>query len=156
MDKIKLAITGILGTLTAFWGWFGWLLMAWVFFMMLDIITGMAAARRNGEWSSRVARDGLWHKAGCIAAVLVAGVLDLVLGQILAGIPDALPFTYTTLLCPLIIAWYLLTEAGSIIENAGKMGATIPTWLGFAVDTMKKTVDTAADNHKDDKSSSST
>lgn len=151
MDKVKIALTGIIGALTAFWGWFGWLVVSWVFLMTVDIFTGMAAARRNNEWASRVARDGLWHKAGCIAAVLVAGVLDLVLGQILAGVPDSLPFTYTTLLCPLIIAWYLLTEAGSVIENAGKMGAPIPSWLGIAVEAMKKTVDNTAKKNNNDK-----
>ncbi len=144
MDKIKLAITGLLGTLTAFWGWFGWLTIAWVLAMMADIFTGMAAARRNGEWASSVARDGLWRKGGCISVVLITAVLDLVLGQLLATMPDALPFTYTTLLCPLLIGWYLLTEAGSIIENAGKMGARIPSWLGFAVSVLKKQVDNAA------------
>ena len=145
MDKIKLAITGLLETLTAFWGWFGWLTIAWVLAMMADIFTGMAAARRNGEWASSVAWDGLWRKGGCIAVVLITAVLDLVLGQLLATMPDALPFTYTTLLCPLLIGWYLLTEAGSIIENAGKMGARIPSWLGFAVSVLKKQVDNAAD-----------
>lgn len=145
MDKIKLAITGLLGALTAFWGWFGWLLVAWILLMTVDIFTGMAAARRNGEWASSVARDGLWHKLGSIVAVLVTAILDLVLGQLLATIPDTLPFTYTTLLCPLLVGWYLLTEAGSIIENVGKMGAPIPSWLGFAVSILKKQVDNAAD-----------
>ncbi len=146
MDKIKLAITGLLGTLTAFWGWFGWLTIAWVLAMMADIFTGMAAARRNGEWASSVARDGLWRKGGCISVVLITAVLDLVLGQLLATMPDALPFTYTTLLCPLLIGWYLLTEAGSIIENAGKMGAPIPGWLRKAIAVLKEHVDATADN----------
>ena len=43
------------------------------------------------------------------------------------------------------MGWYLLTEAGSIIENVGKMGAPIPSWLGFAVSILKKQVDNAAD-----------
>ena len=146
MDKIKLAITGLLGTLTAFWGWFGWLLVAWIILMTVDIFTGMAAARRNGEWDSSVARDGLWHKLGSIFAVLVTAILDLVLGQLLATIPDTLPFTYTTLLCPLLLGWYLLTEAGSIIENAGKMGAPIPGWLRKAIAVLKEHVDATADN----------
>ncbi len=144
MDKIKLAITGVLGALTAFWGWFGWLLVAWVVLMTADIFTGMAAAAKNGEWASKAARDGLWHKAACIAAVAVSGILDLVVGQILATVPDLLPFTYTTLLCPLVLVWYVLTEAGSILENAQKMGGRIPPWLQWAVNAMRNQVDAAA------------
>ena len=138
MDKIKLAITGLLGALTAFWGWFGWLLVAWILLMTVDIFTGMAAARRNGEWASSVARDGLWHKAGCVSAVTAAGVLDLVAGLLLRSLPaDALPFSYTVLLCPLAVVWYLLTEMGSILENAGAMGAPIPGWLRKAIGELR-------------------
>lgn len=144
INKLKMAITGVLGALTAFWGWFGWLLVAWICFMMLDIVTGMAAAAKNGEWASKVARDGLWHKAACIATVTVSGILDLVVGQILATVPDLLPFTYKTLLCPLVLMWYVLTEAGSILENVKKMGSRIPPWLQWAVNAMRNQVDAAA------------
>lgn len=126
--------------LTALWGWFGWLIVAWVVCMALDVITGMAAGLRKGEWSSRVAREGLWHKAGCISAVIAAGILDLVAGQLAAG-AGPLPFTYTVFLCPLVVGWYLLTEVGSIIENAGAMGAPLPAWLKKAVAALRDQVD---------------
>lgn len=145
MDKIKLCITAVIGALTAFWGWFGWLLVAWVGLMAMDYLTGSAAAIRAGEWSSTVARDGLWHKAGCVAAVTVAGILDLVVGQITSAAPGMLPFTYTTLLCPLVLIWYILTEVGSIVENAGKMGAPIPKWLRKTIALFKGQVDATGD-----------
>ena len=69
----KGAVAALLGTLTALWGWFGWLALAWMGAMALDIATGMAAGAREGKWSSRTAREGLWHKAGCVAAVTAAG-----------------------------------------------------------------------------------
>ena len=72
---IKAAVAAGVAALTAVWGWFGWLVVAWVVCMLLDYGTGTAAALRAGEWSSKVARDGLWHKLGAVVAVLVAAIL---------------------------------------------------------------------------------
>jgi phage-related holin len=33
------------------------------------------------------------------------------------------------LVLPLVLAWYIITELGSILENAVKMGAKVPVWL---------------------------
>lgn len=138
VKAFKAALSAALALLTALWGWFGWLLVAWIAAMALDVATGMAAALRTGQWSSRTARDGLWHKAGCVSAVTAAGVLDLVAGLLLGSLPaDSLPFSYTVLLCPLAVVWYLLTEMGSILENAGAMGAPIPGWLRKAIGELR-------------------
>lgn len=147
MDKVnhlKATIAAILGLLTALWGWFGWLVVAWVACMAIDWITGSAAAYKAGEWSSKVARDGCWHKLGSIVAVGVAGILDLVVGLLLENVPG-LPIHYTVLLCPLVLVWYIVTETGSIIENAGKLGAPIPAWLRKAIAALKDTVDGVGD-----------
>jgi len=142
LKEFKAAVSGVIAVLTALWGWFGWLVVAWVACMALDIATGMAAGARQGQWSSKIAREGLWHKAGCVAAVVIAGVLDLVVGTILDGLPGAgLPFEYTVLLCPVTVVWYLLTEMGSIVENAGAMGAPIPTWLKRTLAALREQVD---------------
>lgn len=150
VNHFKAAVTAALALLTALWGWFGWLVAAWVFAMALDYATGSVAALRAGQWSSRAARDGLLHKAGAIATVLTAGLLDLVVGLLLDNLGQALPIKYTVLLCPLAIVWYLLTEAGSIIENAGELGANIPPWLKKAIAALRDTVDKAADSDQDE------
>ena len=87
INRIKAAAVGVLGCLTALWGWFGWLVVAWIGCMVLDYATGSAAALRSGEWSSKIARDGLWHKLGSMVAVLVAAILDGVIRLALAHIP---------------------------------------------------------------------
>lgn len=146
ISGLKLALSAVFGALTALWGWFGWLVIAWIICMCIDYATGSAAALKEGKWSSAVAREGIWHKIGCVAAVVIAGILDLVVGVILANIPGLeLPFTYTVFLCPLVVVWYILTEAGSIIENAGTMGAPIPAWLRKAVAALRDQVDSAGE-----------
>ena len=138
VKTFKAALTAVIGVLTALWGWFGWLMVAWMGCMALDIATDMAVALRAGQWASKTARDGLWHKAGCVAAVTAAGILDLVVGLLLGSLPaGSLPFEYTVLLCPLTTVWYLLTEVGSILENAGAMGAPIPAWLKKAIAALR-------------------
>ena len=147
INWIKATIVAVCAALTALWGWFGWLIIVWIVCMAADYATGSAATLKAGAWSSQEARDGIWHKVGCIAAVLAAGMLDLVVGQILTNLPGLeLPFTYTVLLCPLVVVWYILTEAGSIIENAGEMGAPIPAWLTKAIEALRTKVDEAGDD----------
>ena len=43
INGIKATVVGVLGCLTALWGWFGWLVLAWVACMVLDYATGSAA-----------------------------------------------------------------------------------------------------------------
>ena len=142
INGFKAALAALCAALTALWGWFGWVVVAWIGFMLIDYATGSAAALRTGEWSSKAARDGIWHKLGSVAAVIVAGILDVVIGHLLGNVPGVeLPFTYTVLLCPLVVVWYILTEAGSIIENAGALGAPIPAWLSKMIAALEQKVD---------------
>ena len=135
-------MVGVLGCLTALWGWFGWLVVAWVACMVLDYATGSAAALRSGEWSSRIARDGLWHKLGSMVAVLVAAILDGVIRLALAHIPALeLPFEYTVFVSVLVLVWYILTELGSVVENAGALGAPVPAWLARMLAALESGVD---------------
>ena len=146
INGLKAAVAALCAALTALWGWFGWLVVAWIVCMIIDYATGSAAALRAGEWSSKSARDGIWHKLGSVVAVIVAAILDTVIGHLLANVPGVeLPFTYTVLLCPLVVIWYILTEAGSIIENAGALGAPIPTWLTKMIETLESKVDQTGD-----------
>lgn len=86
LTTIKAAVCTAAAALTAFWGWTGWLAAAWFLAMLLDYATGSAAALRAGTWSSRVAREGLWHKAGAVAGVLVAALLDFALRVLLGSV----------------------------------------------------------------------
>ena len=125
---VKAAIVGIFGAFGAAFGWLGWLVLAWVVCMVVDYISGSSAAMKAGQWSSAKARGGIWHKAGMIVVVIVAAVADKVLAIVLANIPG-LPIDYTVLLLPMVLVWYILTELGSILENAAAMGSDVPPFL---------------------------
>lgn len=91
LTTIKAAACTAAAALTAFWGWTGWLAAAWFLAMLLDYATGSAAALRAGTWSSRAAREGLWHKAGSVAGALGAPMPQFLMRAIAAlraGISD--------------------------------------------------------------------
>ena len=146
INQIKAAIAAALGLLTGLWGWMGWLVAGWVVCMVLDYVTGSLAAARTGEWASARARDGIWHKCGMIVVVLVAAGTDLLLATVLANLPlVALPVEYTGLVCPVVLVWYIVTELGSMVENAAVMGAPVPQWLKKLLALGKDAVDAAGD-----------
>ena len=155
--EIKGAIAAVLAFLSALWGWLGWAVLIWITCLLLDYVSGSAAARRNGEWSSAVARDGLWHKLGEIFAVVVAALCDIALADVMAMAPISLPFEIGPLVTPLVLLWYIITELGSILENAGKLGAQYPEWLKKMLKQYKDTIDTSqgdADVKKNENASS--
>ena len=127
--EIKGAIAAIIAFLTTLWGWTGWAVVIWLGCVLLDYIAGSVAAKSAGEWSSSIARAGLWHKLGEIFAVLVAALTDIALSVITSGAGVALPVDVGPLVTPVVLLWYIITELGSIVENAGKLGAPIPAWL---------------------------
>ena len=139
---VKAAIVGIFGAFGAAFGWLGWLVLAWIGCMVVDYISGSSAAMKAGQWSSAKARGGIWHKAGMIVVVIVAAVADKVLAIVLANIPG-LPIDYTVLLLPMVLVWYILTELGSILENAAAMGAPVPEFLIRILASAKEKVEVA-------------
>ena len=124
---VKTAIVAGFTAMGALLGWKGIMLLSWLLVMALDYLSGTLAACKVHSWSSSVAREGLWHKGGMILAVLVAGIADVVMLVIVQHIPIGME--WPGIIMPLVLAWYILTELGSILENAVKMGAAVPPWL---------------------------
>lgn len=131
MDEKLTAVKGTMAafcmSLGTFLGWQGIMALVWVGAMGLDYLSGSMAACRAGQWSSAAAREGLWHKGGMILVVAVAAVADVVMTVLCANLP--MDMTWPGAVLPLVLGWYILTELGSILENAVKMGAAVPQWL---------------------------
>ena len=144
--ELKAAISAVLAGMTAFWGWTGWLVVIWLVAMILDYATGSWAALSTGTRDSAVARAGLWHKLGSIAAVLVAVMCDIALGVIAGKLGDGfISVDYGCVITPIVAAWYIFTELGSVIENAAKLGAPMPKFLKKLVSGLRDAADDAGD-----------
>lgn len=135
----KAAMAAAIYALSAFLGWKGVLAVVWVAAMALDYISGSVAACKEGEWSSATARRGLWHKAAMICVVIVAALADIAMAAICANLE--LGIQWPGIVLPLVVAWYILTELGSILENAIKLGAAVPSWLTKLLKVSLKAVD---------------
>ena len=157
----KALLTTIIAAGSAIWGWGGWLVILWIACMALDYITGTLAAIKEHSWSSRVAREGLWHKGGMILIVLVAAMTDAAASLVMrADIAPELPFDHSELLSVIVLSWYSLTELGSSLENATKLTDRVPKWLtrflAIAASKVAKAgkhiADRAGDDDKADRS----
>ena len=147
--EIKALLTAVLAFFTALWGWLGWAVIVLIACMTLDWITGSWAAGAKGEWSSAAAREGLRHKLGEIVALLVAALCDIAVQVILnSAAADLLrDWEYGNYMTLLVCVWYIFTELGSIVENAGELGAPIPQWLKKGIALLQK----KAEGGKEDK-----
>lgn len=143
----KAGIAAFFTALGAFLGWQGIMAIVWVCAMALDYLTGTMAACHAGEWSSSTAREGLWHKGGMIVVVIVAGIGDGIMGVICANLP--INMAWPGIILPLVLAWYIITELGSILENAVKMGAPVPEWLIKLLKASLSLVDGAGETAAD-------
>lgn len=143
MLAAKAAIAAFFTALGAFLGWKGIMALVWVVVMALDYISGTAAAMKAGEWCSAKAREGLWHKGGMIIVVVVAAIADGVMSVICENLH--LGFAWPTIILPLVLAWYIITELGSILENAIKLGANVPGWLVKLMKAGLKAVESAGE-----------
>ena len=141
--RVKTAIVAALSGVCPLLGWRGVLLCVWVAMMALDWISGSWAAKRNGEWSSGLAREGLYHKLAMVIAVAAAVLADLVIYIAMDELPVSID--WPGLVFPLVTMWYIVTEMGSILENVVKMGATVPGWLVNGLAVTKKKLDAAGD-----------
>ncbi len=142
LTAAKATITAVCTALGSFLGWKGIMALVWFAAMALDYLSGTAAACKDGDWSSAKARAGLWHKGAMILVVLVAAIADGVMVVICGNIP-ILGVQWPGLIFPLVLAWYILTEMGSILENAVKMGANVPEWLVKILKSSLNAVDKA-------------
>ena len=125
---IKGAIAAVAGMYSAAFGVVGCLALVWVACMAVDYVSGSAAACKNGEWSSAVAREGIFHKGGMLLVVVVAAITDAAVRLAVQSIPN-IGIEYSAVILPVVLVWYIFTELGSIVENAAAMGANVPEKL---------------------------
>ena len=79
-----------------------------------------------------------------LLVVVAAALTDGVLGIVADKIPS-LPVEYTVLVLPVVLVWYILTELGSVAENAAAMGAPVPPFLTKLLAAAKDKVEDTAD-----------
>ena len=79
-----------------------------------------------------------------IAVVAVAAISDWIMVLVAECIPIGIE--WPGIIMPLVLAWYIITELGSILENAVKMGANVPVWMVKLLKASANLVEAAGDH----------
>ena len=127
------------------------MIVIFVVMMVIDFISGYLASMKeaiehpedpNYGWSSKKGRLGIYKKVGYMCSVSVGMIIDVLIhtyGEYLGfDMKNAALFSL------LVLSWYILNEALSIIENVGRMGAPVPDWLKRYIAVLKNKVDKKA------------
>ena len=142
MSKENIAqgiITLIAASISAYFGIIAIPLIVLTIVMLIDYITGMAAAYVNAELSSRKGIRGIFKKLGYYSLVCVGITLDYILSSGLTqiGISNDVNIWFG-----LIIAiWLIINELISILENLSRLDVPIPKFLKAIVERLKNNVD---------------
>ena len=124
----QISLKTVTGIFASVMSWFFWLMIVFFAAMLLDYVTGSLAARKNREWSSTRAREGMYHKLGTAGALLLCLLLDIVVGLAADKVIN-MPIRYRGLFSPLCSVWFIVTEFGSVTENLAKLGVRLPAFL---------------------------
>ena len=144
---IQIFATGAVAYLSHKLGVTFYLLGLLLVLMVIDYVSGMAASaveaidhpddKRYG-WSSKKGAKGIAKKVAYLCVIAVSMVIDYIVIRTSGVLGVALP---NTMLSLLVSVWYLLNEALSIIENAGRIGAPVPNWLMKYIAALKEKID---------------
>lgn len=86
-------------------------------FMLLDMVTGLVMAFKSKTFTSSIMREGLFHKAGSVLLLVLAGLVDFAVKYMDLGVSVALSPVFCCVIC--------LMEIGSIIENICRINPKI-------------------------------
>nr|WP_235857622.1 phage holin family protein [Paenibacillus albiflavus] len=128
MDRFDLVVkwgtAAVTSSVTYLFGGWSAVLGVLLVFVILDFITGVAAAGANGGLKSKVGMVGIARKVFIFAMVAAAHLVDGILGN-------------SHLFRDTVAFFYIANELLSIIENGGRLGAPIPPIIMKAVEVLK-------------------
>lgn len=111
--------------------------------MIIDYISGMSAAWREGTLSSKKGVDGIIKKVGYMALVAVAMGVDYLIFTGFAAVNVSVGFEM--LFGILVAVWLIINEMISILENLSRLGVPIPKFLTKAVKKLKITAEASGE-----------
>lgn len=150
--SIQVCVTGLVAYLSQKLGVTFYLLGILLCLMVIDYLSGMAASAvealdhpddKSYGWSSRKGAKGIAKKVAYLFVIAVGMVIDYVIIQTSGVLGFNLP---NTMLSLLVTVWYMLNEALSITENAGRMGAPVPEWLMKYIAALKNKIGSSREN----------
>ena len=107
--------------------------------MIIDYVTGMAAAWHNKKLSSKKGLSGIIKKISYLALVCVGMGVDWL---IYSGLSQAgISTEHSVFFGVLVTVWLIINELISILENLKAIGVPMPTFLIKIVKRLKITAE---------------
>lgn len=139
-DKVLKILAAVAGAICGLFGEWNTMLTILVVAMTTDYISGWIVAwcgkspkTENGGLSSKIGFIGIAKKAFIMILVLLATLLDRVIGGDTAVFQSSL------------VLYYIANEGLSILENAALIGVRFPAKLKKALETMREQEDDPTD-----------
>ncbi len=149
VNEIKATLVGVIAVIYAFiasiFGAFTPLLIITLGAMFADLITRIYAARvrTDEKVESKKVLDGIYKKIGQCMLIVLALMLDkalLILADVV-GINIVSKIMFTAL----VMAWILIREIISNVENLQHAGIELPSFLVKVLGIAKEKIDSAGD-----------
>lgn len=151
---IQLLTSGVIAWIAAKLGILFPVLMTLMALMVIDYITGMMASKVEAVehpsdpaygWSSKKGAVGIAKKVGYLCVIAVAIVLDYTVLNVATTLGVTIP-NIKAFFGLMTAIWYIMNEALSITENAGRIGAPVPAWLTKYIAVLKDKIDDKAED----------
>lgn len=110
-----------------------------IIMIIIDYVTGMAAAYVNAELSSRKGIKGIIKKISYMALIAVSMGVDYLIYNGMCQI--GINVNYTIFFGILVTIWLIINELISILENLVKLEVPIPKFLIKIINKLKVTVE---------------
>lgn len=118
-------------------------LIVLVIAMLADYGTGMAKAWNAGTLCSRTGIRGILKKVGYLVIVAVAMGADYLLRYGLSQVGVHINIEF--LIAAIVIAWLIINELISILENVAAIGAPVPEFLLKLIRKLKAVTEKQAE-----------
>ena len=145
-EFIQAIFAGVLGALAAYFNVLLIPIFMLVAVMLIDYVTGMAAASYTKQLNSRIGVMGILKKAGYIALVAVGMVVDYLITSALVQIGVNIQINYCFGM--IITIWLIINELISILENLGELNIPLPKFLVDMIKSLKSKVEDKAEEGK--------
>ena len=145
-EFIQAIFAGVLGALAAYFNVLLIPIFMLVAVMLIDYVTGMAAASYTKQLNSRIGVMGILKKAGYIALVAVGMVVDYLITSALVQIGVNMQINYCFGM--IITIWLIINELISILENLGELNIPLPKFLVDMIKSLKSKVEDKAEDGK--------
>ena len=105
--------------------------------MVLDYISGIIKSYETNTLSSKVGAKGIIKKFSYFLVIVISFIIDFILCNYTLNEIDL----YYPVVSEIIIAWFVINEVISILENVSEIGVPLPKFIINITSHLKNNLD---------------